>query len=52
MRTVCGWCPLPLPNDDQDAWRLHHLVEHGREDGYSVRHYYDDDPLEELFKRV
>lgn len=50
-RTVCGWCPTPLPNDDYDAWTQHHRTTHGS-DGYSVRHYYDDDPLERLLEQT
>lgn len=44
-RVVCGWCPLPLP-DDMAEWEHHFLVQHAI-DGHSVRFYEnDDDPLE------
>lgn len=51
MRTVCGWCTTPLPNGDHEAWQMHHWLAHERPWGsYSVRHYYDDDPLERLLE--
>jgi hypothetical protein len=49
-RLVCGWCPTPLSDDDVE-WYHHFLVAHGT-NGYSVRFYHDDDPLEALMLPV
>lgn len=52
-RHVCGWCPLPLPDDPME-WYHHFLVVH-RVDGYTVRQYPDatlDEELERLTREL